>query len=121
MQGLEQAVEAQVRAGWLSLGASRKQIQVAQVAIELAQEALRITELQYKEGVARSSEVLDAEVALAQASTNYVNAVYDYEVTKAELARAAGVYSVEELLGQKDENGSRAAKREAKAGMEEQR
>lgn len=119
LQALGQAVEAQVRGALLSLEASRKQIEVAQVAIEQAQEALRITELQYKEGVARSVEVLDAEVALTQASTNHVNALYDYETAKAGLARAAGVYSVGELIEQNHKSPPRAAVEEATAGVEE--
>lgn len=100
LEALEQAVEAQVRGAFLSLQSSRKQIEAAEAAVSQAQEALRVTELQYSEGVARSVEVLDAEVALSQASTNRVNAVYDYEIAKAELARAAGVFSVEELIAE---------------------
>jgi len=94
---LQQSVDAQVRAAFFSLEASRKQIEVALVAKEQAQEALRITQLQYGEGMARPVEVIDAQVALAQAASNYVNSVYDYETAKAELARAVGVRSVDEL------------------------
>jgi outer membrane protein TolC len=97
LQALQQAVEAQVRSAFLSLESNRKQMEAAQVAIEQAKEALRITELQYAEGVARAIEVLDAEVALAQASSNRVNAVYDYETAKAQLAQATGVDSLDEL------------------------
>ena len=99
--------------------ASRKQIEAAEAAVAQAQEALRVTELQYGEGVARSVEVLDAEVALTQASTNRVNAVYDYEIAKAELARAAGVYWVEELTTENHKNPPGAAPEAVPSGGEE--
>ena len=52
-----------------------RNIEVALVGIEQAQENLRVTRLKYSEGLQRESELLDAVANLSRAEFNYVAAV----------------------------------------------
>jgi outer membrane protein len=69
---------------------AQQNIQVAETAVGQAEENFRISEERYKEQISTSTEVLDALTLLTQARTNYYNALSDYNVTKAQLARAIG-------------------------------
>ena len=51
---------------------------------------MRITTERFKQGLTTSSEVIDAEVALLQAKTNYTNSLVDYELSKAKLEKSIG-------------------------------
>jgi len=59
--------------------------------IEQAKESLRITQLNFNEGMATTLDVISAEAAYNQAQTNYSQALYNYVVAVAELDRAMGV------------------------------
>jgi len=41
--------------------------------------------------VGTNLDVIDAELGLAQSKTNYIQALYDYNVSKAQLDKAMGV------------------------------
>ena len=45
----------------------------------------------YTAGVGTNIDVMDAAVALTTAKTNYVQALYDYNVSKAQLDKAMGL------------------------------
>jgi len=64
---------------------------VTKKAIEQAEENFRITEKRYKERVATSTDVLDAQTLLARAKSDYTNALGDYHISRAQLERAMGV------------------------------
>ncbi len=67
-----------------------KNIDTAQKALAQARENWRITDLQYKEQAATSTDVLDARTFLTQADTNYYRAVYGYLDAVAGLDRTTG-------------------------------
>ena len=46
--------------------------------------------MRFQQGVADNREVLDAQNRLAQADDNFVEAVYQYNLSRVELARAKG-------------------------------
>ena len=50
----------------------------------------RITDLQYKEQIATSTDVLDARTELTQAESNYYQALYGYMISLCDLERAMG-------------------------------
>ena len=58
---------------------------------EQAKESLRITQLNFSEGMATTLDVISAEAAYSQAQVNYSQALYNYAVAVAELDRAMGV------------------------------
>jgi len=67
---------------------SENNIITVQKAIEQAKENLRISRERYKEQIATSTDVLDAQTLLSRTMTNYYNALYDFKISKASLYRA---------------------------------
>ncbi|HOJ13589.1 MAG TPA: TolC family protein, partial [Deltaproteobacteria bacterium] len=63
----------------------------AREALEQARENYRITNLQYRQQITSSTEVLDARTYLSQAQMNYYGALYGYLSAIARLERASGV------------------------------
>jgi outer membrane protein TolC len=96
-QALDQAKELndqislEIKNAYLILQESESQIAVSQKVIEQAEENFRISEARYKERVARSTEVLDAQTLLTKAKSEYANALADYNIAYARLQRAMGV------------------------------
>jgi outer membrane protein TolC len=72
------------------LKVAKANIDTTRVAVQQAEENDRITTLQYKEQVAIFLEVLNAQVFLAQTRADFYQALYGYEIAKAELERAIG-------------------------------
>jgi outer membrane protein TolC len=70
---------------------AERQILVSRKAIEQAEENFRITQERYKEQVTTSSDVLDAQILLTRAKSDYTNAIGDYHISHANLERAMGV------------------------------
>ena len=81
----------EVKASYLLVRESEKQIFVAQKAIEQAEENFRINTERYKEQVATSTEVLDAQTLLTKTKSDYISALGDYFINQARLERAMGV------------------------------
>jgi outer membrane protein TolC len=69
---------------------SKEKLGVAALAVAQAEENRRTTDEQYHHGLATSSELLDAEVALLQAKTNRTGALVELALAKARLLRAMG-------------------------------
>lgn len=89
-QRLQDSVSLQIKQAWLDLQTAEKNIDTARTALEQARENFRITDLQYKEQMTTSTEVLDAETLLTQAETHYYGALYGYNLALASLERAMG-------------------------------
>ncbi|MBP2645618.1 MAG: tolC 2 [Firmicutes bacterium] len=81
----------EVRQYYLSLREAEKRIETTQVAVNQAQENLKIAEVRYTAGVGTNLDVLDAVLALNQSKTNYIQALYDYNTSKTSLEKAMGV------------------------------
>ena len=69
---------------------SLEKIGVAKEAIAEAEENARSTSDKYKNGLATSSDLLDADVALLQAKTNLTGALVEHEIARARLIRSVG-------------------------------
>lgn len=87
---LRDAVTLEITQNYLNLNQSKERIVVAEKGVQHAEENYRVTNTRFKEGLAQNSDMLDAEVALLQAKTNYANALVDYELAQARLQRAIG-------------------------------
>jgi outer membrane protein len=74
------------------LGVERaaKRIDVAHEAIDQAEENSRSTDEKYRNGLATSTDLLDASVALLQARTSYTGALVEHEIAVARLNKALG-------------------------------
>jgi outer membrane protein TolC len=87
---IKDLVRLEVKEAFIGLKESEKNIAVAEKAIQQAEENYRISELRYKEQVATSLEVLDAQTLLTQAKNNFYQALYAYNLAQARLTRATG-------------------------------
>ncbi len=85
------AVNLEVRQQYLSMQEAEKRLGTTEVAIAKAQEDLSIAREKYNAGVGTNIDVIDAQLALAQARTNYYQALYDFNVNKAKLIKATGL------------------------------
>lgn len=72
-------------------------IETAETAVEQARENLRMNELRYRNQISTNTDVLDARTLLTRTETKYYQAVYDYNIRLAGLARAVGVKSWKDL------------------------
>lgn len=84
-------VELEVRSNYLGLREAEKRISTTQVAVAKAEEDFHIAQVRYMAGVGTNLDVIDAQVALTEARTNFVNALYDYNTSKIALETAMGV------------------------------
>jgi len=87
---MKDAAAVEVRQSWLVLMTAKERIGVVREAVVQAEENLRVTNERFKEGVALNSDVLDAETTLFQMKTGYTQALVDFELAKARLAKAIG-------------------------------
>ena len=85
------AIALEVRQAYHSMGEAEKRIATNKLAVEQATEDYQIAEYGYRVGVSTNLDVIDAELALTQAKTNYIQALYDYNTSKAQLDKARGV------------------------------
>lgn len=85
------AVNLDVRTNYLGLREAEKRIDTTHLAVSQAEEDYRIAQLRYMNGVGTNTDVLDAQVALTDAKTNYLQALYDYNTCKTDLETAIGV------------------------------
>ena len=94
LDNVKDQVALDVKNAWLTLNETKKQVAVAQKAIEQAEENYRISRERYREQVGTSTDVLDAQTLLTREKFNYFNALSDYNISIAKLERAMGVMEV---------------------------
>lgn len=88
---LADSVALEVQQAVLNVREAEKRITTSQKAVEKAEDDFKIARLRYDAGVGTNLDVLDSQVALTQAKTNYYQALYDYNVNRAKLEKAMGV------------------------------
>jgi outer membrane protein len=86
----EEGLRIQIQATELKMIEAKKRIQGQEKNIEQAQKAVHIAQTRYQNGVGTQLELLDTQVAMTRAQTNYAQAIYDYLVAKAEWEYAVG-------------------------------
>lgn len=90
LEGVENGIKLEVKNAFSNLQVSDKNIKTSQESLAQARENWRITNLQYQEQIATSTDVLDARTYLSQAETNYDGALYGYMISLSDLERAVG-------------------------------
>ncbi|MEW6511642.1 MAG: TolC family protein [Bacteroidota bacterium] len=91
---LEQMTEnaaLDVRRQQLAFRRAVEKAEVARLAVEQAEENLRITSDKFKNGLATSADLLDADVAVLTARNSHTGALVETELARARLARALGI------------------------------
>ncbi|MBX3009628.1 MAG: TolC family protein [Melioribacteraceae bacterium] len=85
---IKDAITLEVTQNYLTLNQSKKKIELAAQSVEQAEENLRVTSSKFKNGLATSSDLIDAETSLTNAKFNYTVSLVDYELSKAKLDKS---------------------------------
>jgi outer membrane protein TolC len=87
---LKDAVVLEVTQSYLNLLQAKEKLSVTEFSVKQAEENYRVSSELFKQGLTLNSELLDAEVALLQAKTNYVQTMVDLELAQANLEKSVG-------------------------------
>jgi outer membrane protein len=87
---LEAQIVDEVKSALDELTAARNAVDVANLGLQLAQEEVAQAERRFAAGVTTNVEVITAQDALARASDNQIGALYQFNLSRASLARATG-------------------------------
>ena len=74
---LASTIRLQVRRAWLHLDETRRRLEVAEAALEQADENVRVTRSRYRNGLATNTDVLKAELLRVRTYRNYNHSLYD--------------------------------------------
>jgi len=91
MASLRNDIEQQIRAAMLDVGSSAELVRVARSNVDLATETVAETNDRYRAGVDDTLPVVRALGSLAGAQSQYVNALFQFNQAKLNLARNTGV------------------------------
>ena len=83
-------VALEVRDALLTLESTKQQVAVAQEGLRLALEELDLARQRFAVGVATNIEVTDAQTSVAQARDNLIEALFNFNASRVNLARAQG-------------------------------
>ena len=89
-RSLRDAITLDVTEAYFSLLEAWDEIEAARENVAQAEENHRVTAGRFREGLATNTEMLDAQVLLTGARTIRGNAIADYLIEQADLARATG-------------------------------
>jgi outer membrane protein TolC len=84
-------IRLEAEQAYLSQKQAAEQVRVTEKAVAQAQENYELASGRYQVGVGSPLEITDAEVQLANAKANYIQALYGYKVAEARIERATGV------------------------------
>ena len=88
---VQDGIAAEVEIVYNKFQEARQKYLAAQETIAMAQEAMRLANLMYEEGASTQLEVLSAQLALTQARMNHISALYEYQMARYGLRKAAGI------------------------------
>ncbi len=91
MENIGQLVKLEVEQATLRMQDARERIAARQKSVQQAQKAYDIAEVRYDSGVGTELELSDARLALNRTKTNYLQAIYDYNIALFEWQKAVGI------------------------------
>ncbi len=83
-------VRLDIQQGLLKLISASNAITSQKDNIESAEESLKVAIVQFKNGIIDNTKFLESNVELSNAKTLYIQAIYDLQLSKAELNRSVG-------------------------------
>ena len=89
-EALKLNIRLEAEQAYLSQKQSAEQVRVTEKTVEQAQENYELARGRYQVGVGSPLEITDAEVQLANAKANYIQALYNYKVAEAKIEKAMG-------------------------------
>jgi len=90
-KGLVNNIKFEVQASYLTMINAQEALLSQEKNIDAAQESVRVAELNYSEGLITITDLGAAQVALSEARINYLRAIYEYDVSLAQLEKATGL------------------------------
>ena len=103
LKKLEEQVQLEVKQSLLNLESSDKFVQSQQGSVTNAEEALRLAQVNFREGVGTSLDVISAQTELTRARSNYAQAVRDYRLAGLSLEFSIGALGEESYLSAKQD------------------
>ncbi len=91
IESLKVSIEWQIRSAMLDVESSKELVEVARSNVNLASEEVQDASDRFKAGVDDNLPVVQAQAVLAQAQSQLVNTLYQYNQSKLTLARNTGV------------------------------
>jgi outer membrane protein len=89
-QAIRNEIAQEVKSAAALLAATRVEVDAANLGVTLAQQAVTQAQDRFRAGVANNIEVISAQDQLARANDNQIAALYRYNQSRADLARATG-------------------------------
>ena len=86
----EQGIGLQVESAQKTLHEASVSLQSLQETVELANESLRLARVLYSAGGSTQLDIMNAQLALTQARTQYATALYRYHIAHSQMERALG-------------------------------
>ena len=87
---IEKQIGLEVRDALLTLESTQQQVAVAREGLRLAFWELHLARQRFAVGVATNIEVTDAQTSVAQARDNLIEALFNFNASRVDLARAQG-------------------------------
>lgn len=88
---LKSSINMEIKQAKDDLRSAKESLDVQEQNMELALSVYEQIEVKYKNGMASSRELLDAETSKKEAETNYYSSLYDAVIAKIELEKALGI------------------------------
>jgi outer membrane protein TolC len=98
---LKEVINSQIKSKLLNIKKVETQIDIHEKTISLAQKAYDIANIKYREGTGTQLDIQNAEVALRQAKTNKLQAVFDYISALLEINQLTGEVNTKEIVQNK--------------------
>ncbi|MDP4191421.1 MAG: efflux RND transporter permease subunit, partial [Bacteroidota bacterium] len=90
LENARQMITTEVKVNLSNLAESKKRIESQSKTVQAAERSYDLTRSRWLKGLSRQNEIFDAELALTQAKTSYLQAIYDYLVAQAEMEKTLG-------------------------------
>jgi outer membrane protein TolC len=87
---LRDQIELEIRVAVDSLRSAEEQVQAAREGADLAENELAQARRRYQVGMTSGVEVTDAQTRLARARENLINALFNHNLARIDLATAMG-------------------------------
>jgi len=90
-ESLRHSIFSDVQQAYLNLKQAEESIPTSELGVKQSQENFEIATGRYAAGVGSPIDVTDAEVLLANAKLSYIQALYSYKISQANLEKAMGM------------------------------
>jgi outer membrane protein TolC len=88
------SVKLDIKGAYYDLVEAHEVVESQRMNIDMAQEAVKIAEVRYDNGISTLLELMDAQLALTSAQLNWLNALFGYEEAKARIKKIIGTEEI---------------------------